>query len=432
MKSRILAQIHALAEGEPKSYMESLITDLEMTPAEIQQRAVRARTLILHDYSRFTVLTIDKFFQRVLRAFIQEIGINIDYNLEIESSSIVAQSADALIEEITTDEKLRGWLMSLVQERIEQGRKWSVREGILSLESELFKEQARETLEKSRSKSELQSLIEQVESEAQKSIAKIREVANRAITKITQAGFTTTSFKGQSRSLAKIFDKIATSEELPDITNSQRENCSNIDKWCSAGSDIESIAHEVMPLLVEIVELYHSEMKRINSAKLLRENFRSFALMYDLYHKTQELCREQNTMLLSQTSRILESFVTENDAPFIYEKIGARYTHFMMDEFQDTSRREWDNFLPLLHNTLSEAQPTEQRIFIVGDIKQSIYRWRGGDWRILHSDAREQLGRENTAINDMADNYRSLPNIVEFNNSIIERIVAIEEEELGA
>ncbi|MFR9671762.1 MAG: UvrD-helicase domain-containing protein, partial [Rikenellaceae bacterium] len=436
MKRRILKQIHTLAAALPSSYMEQLQQELGLTPAQIQYRALEARTLILHNYSRFTVLTIDKFFQRLLRAFIQELGIDIDYSLEIDNSPIVTQSADALIEQITTDSTLRKWLMELVQERIDDGRKWNIRDAILALKEELFKEQARESLESSRPKEELREMIERMNRESNEIISQIRKIATQAMQTITSAGMSCNDFKGKGSSLAQVFRKIVESKrELIKLTDAQRNNCSNIDKWCSKEDD-RAVANQVMPLLCQIVELYSSGMKHINTSKLLSENYRSFALMYDLYHKTQEICREQNTMLLSQTSHILEEFIRESDAPFIYEKVGNRYSHFMIDEFQDTSRREWNNFIPLLRDTISQCEPSENRILIVGDIKQSIYRWRGGDWRILHSDVERELGHYNTEMINMVDNYRSLPNIVRFNNEIISNIVDSENrvlnEELSA
>ncbi|MFI3303375.1 MAG: UvrD-helicase domain-containing protein [Rikenellaceae bacterium] len=424
MKHRILKHIHTLASGQSSDYMAQLEVDLNLSPSMIRARALEARTLILHNYSRFTVLTIDKFFQRVLRAFIQELGIDIDYSLEIDTSPIITQSADALIE----DESLRKWLMELAQERIDEGRKWDVREGILALKDELFKEQAREALESPRTKEELRDMISSMDRESRKIVDKIQNLAKDALARI---GGDCDQFKGKSRSPAHIFRRIAESnKELPALTPAQIACRDNIDKWCGKGDDV-TLATEMMGRLNEIVELYQLGIRDINTSKLLSENYRSFAMMYDLYKKTQEICQEQNTMLLSQTSRILAEFIENNDAPFIYEKVGNRYTRFMIDEFQDTSRREWNNFLPLLRDAIAQSEPKENPILIVGDIKQSIYRWRGGDWRILHADIERELGSENTEVVNMVDNYRSLPNVVTFNNEIIENIVTLENQELN-
>ncbi len=131
---------------------------------------------------------------------------------------------------------------------------------------------------------------------------------------------------------------------------------------------------------------------------------------------------EQNMMLLSETKLILSEFIANNDVPFIYEKVGNRFERYMIDEFQDTSLKEWHNFLPLLQNAMSQSEKSS--VLIVGDIKQSIYRWRGGDWRILHSLAKNELGEQSTETINLKENYRSLPNIVKFNNALIEAVVS--------
>ena len=132
---------------------------LSLDERTVRTRAREARTRILHDYSRFTILTIDTFFQRILRAFIQELGLDLNYNVEIETASVLSKSADALVEQIRIDEELQRWLTAFVQERIEDGKRWDVREGILALGNEIFKESNRETLSAERSKAELDRIV---------------------------------------------------------------------------------------------------------------------------------------------------------------------------------------------------------------------------------------------------------------------------------
>ena len=129
-------------------------------------------------------------------------------------------------------------------------------------------------------------------------------------------------------------------------------------------------------------------------------------------------------MLLSETKYLLLKFIADNDAPFIYEKVGARFDKFMIDEFQDTSLKEWHNFLPLLRNAMSQSE--ESSVLLVGDVKQSIYRWRGGDWKILSHLAAEELGADDTATINLDENWRSLPLVVNFNNESIERVVSLD------
>ena len=132
-------------------------------------------------------------------------------------------------------------------------------------------------------------------------------------------------------------------------------------------------------------------------------------------------------MLLSETKHAIAGFISESDAPFIYEKVGNYFDKFMIDEFQDTSAKEWNNFLPLLRNAM--AQSTDTSVLIVGDVKQSIYRWRGGDWRILGSEIESDLAE--SARVPLKNNWRSLPNIVEFNNALFDAVIKSENERLN-
>ena len=174
MKSRILKEIHRLAADYRSSYRKLLMRDLGLTPDEIKKRATEARSKILHDYSRFTVLTIDTFFQRILRAFIKELGLDLNYNIELETASILTKSADTLIEEITTNRELLGWLTRFVEERIEEGKGWDVREGILALGDEIFKERNKQALLSSRSREELHELVQRTNRHAEASKAELR------------------------------------------------------------------------------------------------------------------------------------------------------------------------------------------------------------------------------------------------------------------
>ncbi len=428
MKSRILHEINTLAKGESSSYMQSLRDELRLSQEAIRRRAYQARAYILHDYSRFTVLTIDRFFQRILRAFIQELGLDLNYNIEIESSSILAQSADNLIEQITSEKELRDWLLEFIEERVEDGKRWDIQDGILSLSRELLSESNRDTLQNALSKKEIKDIVTKLSRRNRQSREEYAALGQRAVEIISRAGCTPSDFKGKSKSFANHFDRIAQGDIKPP-TKTFRDKGESTNGWCDKGSPAEVTTAELLPILRQICDHFDRDIKLWNTTTLVRENYRSFALLNDLYTRVKQMCDEQNMMLLSETKLILAEFIKDNDAPFIYEKTGNRFERFMIDEFQDTSIKEWQNFLPLLQNSM--AQSEESSVLIVGDIKQSIYRWRGGDWRILHSGALESLGEESTEVITLQDNFRSLPLVVEFNNSIIEEVVECENSHLN-
>ncbi|MEG2613949.1 MAG: UvrD-helicase domain-containing protein, partial [Alistipes sp.] len=425
MKSRILERIHELAADTSSAYLASLCTELQLDAQTVRERARRVQSKILHDYSHFTILTIDKFFQRILRAFIRELGIAPDYNTEIETESIVGRSTDTLIEQITTDNELKNWLLAFVEERIDESSRWDIREGILSLSGELFKEQNRASLSMAHSKEELGRLVGKAAAQAKKQQEEMQQIAQQAVELIATSGLSVNDFPNKSTSFATYFYKIAQGEISLGAKRVQSARYDD-DAWGKAGSASQQIRTALQPLLQQICAMYDDHIRSWNTAALLRENYRGFALLSDLYTKVQQTCNEENTMLLSETKYILSEFIAHNDAPFIYEKAGTRFDRFMIDEFQDTSAREWENFLPLLQNAMAQSEDTS--VLLVGDIKQSIYRWRGGDWRILHTEAQHALGAE---VSNLTENYRSLAAVVDFNNRIIGQAVAADNAQLN-
>jgi len=430
MKTRILKEIHALASGTESSYLSRLCEELQSDADTIRERATEARSRILHDYSRFTVLTIDTFFQRILRAFVKELGIDLNYNVEIETAPILAQSTDSLIESISDDKELLQWLSAFVRERIDEGRKWDVRDSILSFGNELFKEENKSTLATTHTRQELERIVHEAAKTTENARQELQQIATKAVEIITSAGLSYTDFTNKSRSFARYFFTIA-SGEITAYSPTVGRMSRTTEGWCAKNSPALPLVGQLQPLLVQICNLYDRYAAHWNTYQLLRENFRSFALLTDLYTKVQQLCAEQNLMLLSETKHILSKFIGNNDAPFIYEKVGNRFEHFMIDEFQDTSTKEWENFLPLLQNAMAQANDHENPVFIVGDIKQSIYRWRGGDWKLLYNQARQALGTSQTEVITLQDNFRSLPVIVDFNNRAMARLVALDNRKLN-
>ena len=425
MKSRILREIHTLASGGNSSYIGEIKRELGLSEAQIREGAKRARTRILHDFSRFTILTIDRFFQRILRAFIKELSLDLNYNIELDTNLLLERSTDTLIESIAENEQLRKWLLEFAQERLEDGERWDMRSDLKQLGGELFKESGAKRIDLKLNKQGLRDVVKMLTSEGEECRKRIMELGNKALKTMESYGVSADEFKGTSHSFAFSFYRYAEGE-LKEPTATMLKASENISEWYKKGADgrIVTAAEVLMPLLKEICDCYNDAIKRINTANLIKDNYRSFALLADLQERVKDICTKENIMVLSKTKDILSTFIDDNNAPFIYEKVGSRYDHYMIDEFQDTSVREWRNMLPLLREAL--ASNPNSSVFIVGDIKQSIYRWRGGDWRLLNSDAMADLGKENTEIEHLQKNYRSLPKIVEFNNKLIAKAVDLD------
>ena len=423
MKSRILKQINLLATGGECEFLDDLIAMTSLSERVLRQRALRVRSAILHDYSRFSILTNDTFFQRIVRAFAKELNIDMDYAIELDTAPVVQKSVDMLIERAEKDQFLQQWLTDFAEENIENGRQWNIKRVILRLKNELFKEHAKSTIGREIDKEQLQQVVMEYISSARELVERVQQLAQRAVDMIEGAGYSHSIFSG---SFTRYFDKVARFDSKTTApTDTFVKHCTDEPrKWYTqktkVSPDMLSLAAALQPLAAEIVERFEDTMYLCNSIALLEKNYRSFALMYDLYSMVAEICKEQNTMLLAQTKHTIAQFVREpSDAPFIYEKVGNLFEKFMIDEFQDTSLMEWQNFLPMLRNAISQSE--DVAVLLVGDIKQSIYRWRGSDWNILGVKAPAALSENGTAVqqSNLEDNYRSQPNIVRFNNVAI-------------
>lgn len=258
---------------------------------------------------------------------------------------------------------------------------------------------------------------------------RMQDAAAEAVRIIGDAGASVADFPYKGSGFAAYFYAVA-GGSFERYGSRAEAACTRDEAWGKPGSTAQGLRSRLQPLLREMCGLYDENVRAWNTCDLLRENYRSFALLSDLYAKVQQMCDQENMMLLSETKYILSEFIGHNDAPFIYEKVGNRFEHFMIDEFQDTSVKEWENFLPLLQNAMAQSEATS--VLIVGDIKQSIYRWRGGDWKILHSQAQRALGADSTELVNLTENYRSLPAVVDFNNKAIGRVVEADNRALNA
>ena len=425
MKSRILLEIHKLAAGQPSNYLKNLCEQLGFSEEEIRKRATEARTKILHDYSHFAVLTIDAFFQRILRAFIKELNMEINYNIELDTATLLEEGADKLIEESASDKKLLSWLEAFVRERIERGKAWDPHTGVLSLGAELFKESNRETLTKKIDREALNEVVANLKTLLDEQIARLKAIGEEATRRIEEAGLEATDFADASRSFIRVFYK-AKEGEVQANRASLSKYYTGEKAWFSKTSPHREnpITEELAPLLERLCNLSDKLEYQQNTYQLIREQYRSFGLLTDLYAKVQTMCNEQNLLILSETKHLLAALIGHADTPFIYEKMGNNFSRFMIDEFQDTSIKEWKNFLPLLRNAL--AQSDRESVLLVGDVKQSIYRWRGSDWRLLHTQAAEDLAEGGYQVQKepLTKNWRSLRTIVEFNNHAMQAFVA--------
>ena len=428
MKSRILKEIHLLASGQESDHLADLIKETSLSEADLRKRAKIVRSRILHDYSHFTVLTNDTFFQRILRAFVRELSIDLNFSTELDTAPILTKSVDALIESITSNDVLRGWLEDLTNDRIKDGDKWDIRSAITALNGELFKEGTHDIISKATDKESLKKAIDDFSAIVDNERKKLMAMGAAAVKTIHTSGYDNSFFK---LGFTKVFDSAADGT-LDKITAATLKHLyDEPEMWFTQKNaknrDLIALAQKLQPMFVDLYQFFLEFKTLENTHRILQRNYRGFALLHDIQNNVEDICRKENSMLLSETKHAIAGFISESDAPFIYEKVGNYFDKFMIDEFQDTSVKEWGNFLPLLHNAMAQSKDTS--VLIVGDVKQSIYRWRGGDWRILGKQAAGDL--DNCLIDPLKCNWRSFPNIVKFNTALYDKIIERENPRLN-
>ena len=295
MKSRILREIHRLASGDKSPYLGDIEREIGLSEAQIREGAKKARTRILHDFSRFTILTIDRFFQRILRAFIKELSLDLNYNIELDTNLLLERSTDALVEGIAEDEQLRSWLLEFAEERINDGTRWDMRSDLKSLGSELFKENGAKRIDPKLSKQALREMVNTIISEGDSYRQRLKELGESAIATMSNYGVKADEFKGGSRSFVYCFERYANGDlKVPTATMVKASE--SISEWYTKGASggVITASEVLMPILQDICNCYDSGIKKINTSKLIRDNYRSFALLADLRDKVNNICNEEN------------------------------------------------------------------------------------------------------------------------------------------
>lgn len=422
MKERILKDLTRLSqEIRPAEFLDQeLMKALNLSSEGLQNAARETLLDILHGYGYFAVSTIDSFFQRVIRSFAKEMDLQAKFELELDQNAVLNRLVDRVVEQVATDDNLKKWLTEYAEERIEEGKSWDIRSALSGLGREIFQEKfkAHQALFESTIAQEgfLGEFRKVIKGKKDELIAVALEIKTKANEIRVSNGLEWTDFKGSGSSFAKRFDQLGDEKTpIPALTDVMKRELPDADKWYSGTSkrkdEIRSAAESG---LIELIFMLPDLLTQWNTLMALSRNLNAFGVFRNLIHELRELKDEESILMISDVNDFLKGIVAGNEAPFIYEKIGNQYRNFLIDEFQDTSEFQWSSFKPLLVNSLGSMNTN----LIVGDVKQSIYRWRGGRLELLLHEVQEQIAENYQDIKNLSVNYRSLPKVVSFNNSL--------------
>ena len=432
MKMRILSQLYGIANSLQSSqqYFNKVKEKTNMPDAVIRNNARAALTLLIHRYNNFRILTIDAFFQQVLRNLAHELGQTANLRVDLNNEEITEKAVDQMIESLEKGQPVLQWISTYINNSIEDDNGWNIIGKIKTFGTNIFKDfyKAHEAnLKEQLSNADDFKVYETTLRKRRNDIRKtFNSKARSILNEIKNANLDIPSnyrsglYKYLTDSaIAPLTNKplkagVLKANESPQNWTSSK--CAKADK-----QQIQTLAAEVLSAqLSELIAYNNDNWNEFQSIQLTLSHLSELRLLHAIADAVDNLTKDTNRFMLSNTQALLKELIADSDTPFIFERIGARLKHVMIDEFQDTSTIQWQNFQVLLANCM--AQELSQNL-IVGDIKQSVYRWRQGDWGILNN-IEKSFAHQKIRLETLDYNYRSEKRIIDFNNAFWEQCVA--------
>lgn len=449
MKQRIIKEISILANDTNKSaYLNDIINTIAQSvdiktakPQQviqlIEKRAQKILRTLLIDYSNFNVKTIDAFFQQILRAFARDLGLNDQFTIEMDTDSVLESAIDYCFTHLDIHSPEGRSIKEMMLEKIQNQQSWNPKNDITGLAKEIFKEAYHskaselEDIDYKTVIKELSSDIHTFEKEIKSLCDTIQQTVPNLATLPLKRGLlsniTYDSLIKEKCILKKSFTNIA--KEI-DLQNNLEllEAFSNPKSWISAANlkknpefvDIfnSSFAQACTQLFLTL-HASNPELLKYHSQVAIKKKIHVLSLLNSIHSIINEQLKQGNRQLISNTNDLIHNIIDGSDTPFIYEKTGVKISHYFIDEFQDTSNMQWKNFKPLLQESLSSYNTN----LLVGDVKQSIYRWRSSDYRILHEIENDPQLQSYIDPQNMYTNWRSTENVIRFNNVLFTSIL---------
>ena len=434
MKMRILSQLYGIWKQLPESadYMKVIQEKTGFGEELISERAGIALQNLLHNYNYFRVETIDTFFQSVLRNLARELELTTNLRIGLNDHQIEDIAVDQLIADLNTTDIVLQWIIRYIMESISDDSSWNVISKIKKFGCTIFQDRYKEVSDELSKKMQEPGFFEHYTTQ----LRELREAALEHMKQIGESFFdeleaeqlTIDDLSGKSRGIASFFNKLRRGEFDASIENATVANhLESYEKWCTKTHPkrdyIYTLAQDSLGnILRYAVDERPRQWKLYKSADLTLRHLDQLRLLGSIEQKVRQLNADANRFLLSDTQQLLHALIGESDSPFIFEKIGTQLEHVMIDEFQDTSTVQWQNFCVLLAEAMSHENTSN---LIVGDVKQSIYRWRSGDWRLLN-DIEQQFNSQQIETRALDTNYRSQRNIIQFNNVFFRQAATLE------
>jgi len=421
MKTRIVSSLHEFSKEIPSEkaldFMKDIAGETKLSLATIKDKSKAIIKNIIHNYAAFDISTIDKFTHKVIRAFAHDLNLPVTFEVSLETDLLLQEAVDAIIAKAGEDELLTKILVDFSIDKTDSDKSWDVTHELLDVSKLLVNENNRTEIAQFHEKTidEFLSIREKLKAAIQQLEDETVALANEAVQLIENQGIDLASFSRgtfpnhlgyiQRKELKSSHKKFF---EVADI---------QVNKAAKDKALIESIAPELIAILAKVYKHY----EKMNFYTAFQKNITPLSLLNSIAQELETIQKDQNLLSISEFNAIIYNEIQNQPAPFIYERLGERYKHFFIDEFQDTSEMQWHNLVPLIDNALAseDLSGTRGSLMIVGDPKQSIYRWRGGkaEQFIRLSKDENPFSNPSKELVRLGRNYRSYSEVIEFNNA---------------
>ena len=434
MRERVLEFLIQISEGKHE-LIHVYTEELNKSEEQIIKSAKASLTHLLHHYSHFNITTIDTFFHRVIRSFSREIGLQGSFGVELDTDKVAEFITSSVYEGVEKNRQLKDWLVEFSMDGLLDGEGYETKSRISKLAKQLFREEFKKLPQDQFSDQDVKEKIKALKVHllnTKKSFENILiGIARQFDESMTSSGLSIDDLLYKISGPGGFFRKLHRQEYDTLLTKRVEAARTDAMAWTSKSSDKKEQICQVaesafIPLMNEALAYIEQNQKEYHTATVALKHLYTLGLMSDMARRLRDYKREEEMIMISDLPDFLSQIIDKSGAPFIYEKVGSWYAHFLMDEFQDTSRFQWSNFRPLLEESLANGHEN----IIVGDAKQSIYGWRGGDSGLLLAQVKKDIpqtnvdGTENT-------NWRSAPVVVEFNNLLFSALPQILTDELS-
>ena len=441
MKSRIVGSLSEFAKDDPNSKAANLMLDLvtgkrkennpdewDEEPIGLSLNQIKAKSQqiikhIIHNYAAFDISTIDKFTHKVIRAFAHDLNLPMTFEVTLETENLLIEAVDALIAKAGEDQILTKLLVDFAMEKTDEDKSWDISREILMVGKLTMNENNREEIShfKNKTISEFVTIKNR--------IIDIRNELEQVTVTLANdifASFEKNAIDVSSFSAGHFPNHIATIQKKKFNPGNKKYYESTDVRINKAAKDRETI-EAILPELLDLLNSAYAIFERIAFYNAVLKNSTPLSLLNTVSNELESIQKEKNILSISEFNAIIHREIQNQPAPFIYERLGERYRHFFIDEFQDTSEMQWQNLIPLIDNALSgEVDGEKGTLLIVGDPKQSIYRWRGGkaeQFIELSKDENPFKNPDKVGVT-LDTNYRSYSQIIDFNNTFFKLMSA--------